>query len=128
MASVVKSHVNVAHTPSRPFDFKLILVPFDSWLWKSFDGAVNYTIVAYRQITMIDLGGELGRRTDQLGHEFRLFPCDHLFGDFGRIFRHSHRSKTYFVTSGNTEFELIAQDKILDISLAVAHIVVGNIP
>ena len=113
---------------SRPFDFKLILVPFDSWLWKSFDSAVNYSIVAYRQITMIDLGGELGRRTNQPGHVLGLFPRDHLFRDFRRIFGHIHRTQTYFITGSNAEFEFVAHDQILDIGLTVAHVVKSNVP
>lgn len=116
------------YTARAPFDFELILVPLDGWLWKSFNSAVNDTIVPDGQIAMVDLGGELGRRRYKTWHVFRLLPRDHLFRYLRRILADVLGADADLVSGGDAEFEFVAQNQVLYIGLAMADVVIRDVP
>ena len=116
------------YTARAPFDFELILVPLDGWLWKSFNSAVNNTVVPDGQIAMIDISGELGRQWYQTRHVIRLLPRDHLLRYRRCILADGFGADADFVGGGDTELKLVAQDQILNVGLTVPDIVIGNVP
>ena len=65
--------------------FEIWRLEFDSWLWKSFNCAVNHAIIPHCQIPMVDAGRELGRDVDERTCVGGLAPGDCLFCDCGVV-------------------------------------------